>query len=161
MKNSRFMRNERMHHHRFRVQAPLERVAEFHSHSASMPAITPPPIIIRVQHAPTILADGNEMDFTMWLGPLPVHWLARIETVSPDGFTDRQVRGPFAEWIHRHTFIAVDEQTTDVLDDITLSLRPHPFWYPIGLSMYLGLPILFAFRAWKTKKLLESKQKRG
>jgi len=143
------------YHHRFRVQAPLVRVAEFHSRSASMPAITPPPIIVRVQRAPAVLADGDEMDFTMWLGPFPIHWLARIEAVSPNGFTDRQLKGPFLEWVHRHSFVSVDEHNTDVLDEITLRLRPHWLWWPIGLGMRLGLPVLFAFRALKTKRQLE------
>ncbi len=34
--------------HRFRVRAPLAAVADFHSQAASMPAITPPPMIVRV-----------------------------------------------------------------------------------------------------------------
>jgi ligand-binding SRPBCC domain-containing protein len=78
-----------IYRHRFQVSSPVERVAEFHSRSASMAAITPPPMIIRMQHAPPVLRDGDEMDFTMWLGPFPIHWLARIEAVSPHGFTDR------------------------------------------------------------------------
>ena len=141
--------------HRFRVRASLARVAEFHSYAASMPAITPPPIVVKVQHAPPVLADGEEMDFTMWLGPLPVRWLARIEAVSPTGFSDCQQRGPFAEWVHRHTFVATADQSTDVIDEISLRLRPHPLWWLIGLGMRLGLPILFAFRTWKTKRMLE------
>jgi len=143
------------YHHCFRVKAPLASVAEFHSRSASMPAITPPPMVVRVQRAPTVLADGDEMDFTLWLGPLSIRWLAHIEDVSPTGFTDRQLRGPFAEWVHCHSFVTVDEHTTDVLDEITLRLRLHILWWPIGLGMRLGLPVLFAFRALKTKRLLE------
>lgn len=145
-----------MYRHTFRVRAPLAHVAEFHSHSASMPAITPPPIIIRVARAPVVLADGDEMEFTMWLGPLPVRWLARIEGVSASGFTDRQVRGPFSVWVHQHKFIAVDDQTTEVLDEVTICLRPEPLWWTIGMGMRMGLPVLFAFRAWKTKQLLSS-----
>ena len=141
--------------HRFRVKAPLIRVAEFHSRAASMAAITPPPILVRMRHTPAILAEGDEMDFTMWLGPLPVHWLAHIEGVSPAGFSDRQLQGPFAEWVHHHTFVAVDEHTTDVLDEVTLRVRPHLLWGPVGLGMRLGLPLLFTFRAWKTKQVLE------
>lgn len=140
--------------HRFRVPASIAQVAGFHRHSASMAAITPPPILVRVQRAPAVLGNGDEMAFTMWLGPLPVHWLARIEAVSDTGFTDRQLRGPFAEWIHRHTFVAVDEHTTDVVDEITLRLRFHPIWGLVGFGMWLGLPVLFAFRAWKTKRML-------
>ena len=37
--------------HRFRVKAPLAAVADFHSRAASMPAITPPPIIVRMHRA--------------------------------------------------------------------------------------------------------------
>jgi ligand-binding SRPBCC domain-containing protein len=57
--------------HQFRVPASVERVAEFHAHSASMATNTPSPIVVKVQHAPPVLADGDEMHFTMWLG-LPV-----------------------------------------------------------------------------------------
>ena len=141
--------------HRFHVSAPLARVAEFHRRSASMAAITPPPIAVKLHRAPAVLADGDQMEFTMWLGPLPVRWLARIEAVSSTGFTDRQLRGPFAKWVHRHSFAAVDEQTTEVNDEVILSLRPHYFWGPVGLGMLLGLPILFAFRGWKTRAMLQ------
>jgi ligand-binding SRPBCC domain-containing protein len=96
------------------------------------------------------------MDFTMWLGPLPLRWLARIEEVSPTGFTDRQLRGPFQEWIHRHTFVPVDESTTAVLDEIELKLRSHLLWGLVGLGMWLSLPLLFAYRAWKTRRLIQT-----
>lgn len=95
------------------------------------------------------------MEFTMWLGPLPLRWLARIEAVSPEGFTDRQLKGPFAEWVHRHEFIVVDDHTTEVQDDINLRLRSHPVWWFVGLGMWLGLPLLFAYREWKTKRMLK------
>jgi hypothetical protein len=120
-----------------------------------MAAITPPPVIIRVHHAPPVLRDGDEMDFTMWLGPLPIHWLAAIEAVSPDGFTDRQLSGPFAQWIHHHHFTPVDEHTTAVVDEINLSLHSHPLWWLVGMGMRLGLPVLFAYRAWKTRRYLQ------
>ena len=35
------------------------------------------------------------------------------------------------------------------------SLKPHPVWGLVGLAMWLGLPLLFAFRGWKTRRLLE------
>jgi len=81
--------------HRFRVDAPLSEVLEFHSLSSSMGAITPPPIVARIHRAPAVLGEGDEMEFTLWVGPLPVRWLAHIEQVSGEGFTDRQLRGPF------------------------------------------------------------------
>jgi ligand-binding SRPBCC domain-containing protein len=95
------------------------------------------------------------MDFTLWFGPLPIQWSASIEDVTDSGFTDRQLRGPFSNWEHRHTFNRVDDQTTEVMDEISLRLKSHPIWGPIGLAFLLGLPALFAYRAWKTRRLLE------
>ncbi len=140
--------------HRFTVNAPLAAVAEFHTRSGSMAAITPPPIVTRIHHAPARLAEGDFMDFTLWLGPVPIRWQARIEDATPAGFVDRQQRGPFRQWVHRHSFISVDQNTTQIIDDIELSLRPHPWWGLIGAGMALTLPLLFAYRTWQTRRLL-------
>ena len=142
--------------HRFRVRAPLATVAEFHSRSASMGAITPPPMIVRVHRAPERLGSGDEMDFTLWAGPLPLRWVARIENASPHGFTDRQVRGPFARWQHHHGFVRVSEDETDVVDEVEADLKRHPFWWLAGALMWAGMPLLFAYRGWRTRRLLEA-----
>ncbi len=140
--------------HRFQVPAPLARVSAFHSQASSMPAITPPPLRVRIHHAPNVLREGDDMDFSLGVGPISIRWVARIEGVSPNGFTDRQIRGPFAEWVHRHSFHPLDSQTTEVVDEITLKPRSHPGWWLVGMGMWAGLPILFAFRASRTRRLL-------
>jgi ligand-binding SRPBCC domain-containing protein len=141
--------------HRYQVQASLERDAEFHSRAASMAAITPPPLRVRFYKVPEVLGEGDEMDFSLGFGPLAIRWLACIEDVSPAGFSDRQLHGPFAEWVHRHHFILRNERTTEVVDEINLRLRRHPIWWLIGAAMWIGLPVLFAFRGWKTRRMLE------
>jgi len=147
--------------HRFTVKAPLADVAKFHSRSASMGAITPPPILVRVHSAPGILQEGDRMDFTMWLGPMPVRWLAQIEQTTPNSFVDRQLRGPFASWVHKHTFEPIDPATTAVIDEVNAALHPNWFWKLVGVGMWLGLPILFAYRGWKTRRMLEQSGKRA
>lgn len=141
--------------HVFQVQAPLAAVREFHGRSASMGSITPPPVIARVHRAPGRLAEGEEMDFTLWLGPLPIHWLARIEGVSEAGFIDRQLSGPFEVWVHRHSFLPAGVQATQVVDEIEVCLKRNLLWRAVGLLMWLNLPVLFAYRSWKTRRLLE------
>jgi ligand-binding SRPBCC domain-containing protein len=141
--------------HTLRVQAPLADVAGFHTSASNLKAITPPLIPMKLHHAPEQMGDGDEMDFTMWLGPLPVRWVARLEDVSPTGFLDRQMRGPFASWTHRHSFVAVDEGTTEMIDEVEARLKPHILWGAVGLVMWLGLPPLFGFRARKTRQLVE------
>lgn len=141
--------------HRFRVKASVEKVAEFHRSSASMGAITPPPMIVLVHSAPKALKSGDEMDFTMWAGPIPIRWVARIEDAAPSGFTDRQVRGPFASWAHRHSFERVNDHTTDVVDRVEATTKKHLFWGLIGRLMWAGMPLLFAFRGRQTRARLE------
>ena len=141
--------------HRFQVKAPLAAVADFHRESASMGAITPPPVLVRVHRAPAVLQSNDEMAFTLWVGPMPIHWVARIEEVTPTGFVDRQLRGPFQQWVHRHTFRAISPTVTEVSDEIDITLSDTLLWKVVGWGMYLNLPILFAYRGWQTKRLLE------
>lgn len=142
--------------HRFTVHAPLADVVTFHQRSDSMGAITPPPIGVQVHYAPPRLREGDQMDFTLWLGPIPLRWVARIEQTTPISFVDRQLRGPFDQWVHLHTFLPLDEQTTAVVDRVEAHLSQHWFWRLVGINMWLGLPILFAYRAWKTRQTLQS-----
>ena len=157
--------------HSFEVQAPQDVVAAFHRSSASMGAITPPPVIVRVHRAPppaVPLAEDDEMDFTLWLGPLPMRWMARIEQVTPVSFVDRQVRGPFGSWRHLHTYVAIWEpgsrssgasvaERTLVIDEVQAELSRNWAWKFVGLGMWLSLPLLFAYRGWKTRRLLGKK----
>jgi ligand-binding SRPBCC domain-containing protein len=141
--------------HRFRVKAPLQKVAEFHHRSSSMAAITPPPIRVQLHHAPAQVKDGDLMRFTLSLGPIPVRWLARFESVSGNGFIDRQIEGPFQDWIHKHEFTAIEDNLTEITDKVSAKFKANLLWRTVGVLMWLGLPSLFAYRSWKTKRLLE------
>jgi uncharacterized protein (TIGR01777 family) len=143
--------------HRFQVQASLEEVSDFHSRSSSLTEITPPPSKVIVHQAPPRLDEGDQMDFTVKLGPVPIRWLARIENVKPTGFIDRQLSGPFQRWVHQHTFEPINETTTTVIDEIEFSFHSHPWRKIVGLNMILSLPALFAYRGWKTRSLLENR----
>jgi ligand-binding SRPBCC domain-containing protein len=143
-----------IYRHSFEVTAAQSVVADFHRNSDSMAAITPPPVIVRVHSAPERLGEGDEMDFTMWLGPLPIHWVARIEQTTPVSFVDRQLSGPFARWKHLHTYVADGPDKTLVIDQVEAELHDKWWWKVVGLGMWLNLPILFAFRGWKTRRLL-------
>jgi ligand-binding SRPBCC domain-containing protein len=141
--------------HEYTLSAPVAAVADFHSRPTSMAAITPPPIVVQIHRAPARLDEGDEMEFTLWFGPLPMRWLARIEQVTPISFVDRQVRGPYARWVHHHTYVPVDATTTRVIDSVEAQLSSKTLWKVIGLGMWLGMPLLFAYRAWRTRRLLE------
>jgi ligand-binding SRPBCC domain-containing protein len=143
----------------FRINAPLTQVAAFHRRSASMAAITPPPILVRMHAAPDELNHGDQMAFTLWIGPMPVYWRASIQNASVNGFEDCQIDGPFRKWTHYHRFKALDENTTEVSDEVHLKLETKLPDLLIGLGMLLGMPVLFNYRAWKTRKLIEAEAK--
>lgn len=147
--------------HRFTVRAPLAKVAAFHRRATSMAAITPPPIIVQMHRAPVELADNAEVEFTLWMGPLPLRWHALMDQVSENGFRDRMLSGPFASWVHQHRFIPLDDYTTEVVDEIEASLPVSFSRRMIALGMWLGTPLLFAYRAWRTRRLLELNAQKG
>jgi len=132
--------------HRFVVKAPLAVVADFHRDSRALRRLTPPPIWVQF-HEVEPLGEGSLADFTMWLGPLPVRWTAVHTQVTPHGFMDTQKRGPFRTWQHRHSFRELGDGRAEVVDEI--EAEPGNL---LSRFMWLTLPLLFAYRAWRTRR---------
>ena len=89
----------------FSVDAPVEIVSQFHGSTDVLKKLSPPPMFVKI-HDFGELQDGMIADFTLWLGPIPLHWRALHSNVSESGFTDTQIEGPLATWAHTHTFSA-------------------------------------------------------
>jgi ligand-binding SRPBCC domain-containing protein len=128
-------------------------VAAFHSDSQALKKLTPPPIVMQPRRVEP-LAEGSVSQFVLWLGPLPVRWTARHRQVGPDGFVDEQEEGPFKGWVHHHQYEALTADQSLVTDEIEAELSGQPHRWLIGAGMWLGLPILFAYRAWRTRREL-------
>jgi ligand-binding SRPBCC domain-containing protein len=141
--------------HSFRLNVPLQAVVDLHRDPKNLALLTPPPVLVRINHAPQRLSDGSEMAFTMWFGPFPIRWKALIERIEGEGFQDRQLSGPFEYWVHRHSFQDLGDKGTEIQDHIEFSLKKNLFWGTIGFFMRLSLPFLFFYRSWKTRRLLE------
>ncbi|MEJ2750906.1 MAG: hypothetical protein P8183_23810, partial [Anaerolineae bacterium] len=123
----------------------LTAVSDFHRDSRALRQLTPPPIWVQF-HWVEPLAEGAVADFTMWLGLLPVRWTAVHTQVTPHGFIDTQKRGPFKRWIHQHSFRELDNGKTEVVDEI--EAEPGNL---VSRFMWLTLPVLFAYRGWRTR----------
>jgi ligand-binding SRPBCC domain-containing protein len=142
--------------HTFTVQASLEQVAAFHNDTRVLKRLTPLPVIVQLRRFDP-LGEGAVADFTLWFGPLPIHWIALHQDFHPlFGFTDIQQRGPFKRWVHRHTFIAEAEDRTLVSDSI--DYEHYPGWKGLLTRLLfspLGLFITFTYRKWVTRRGVE------
>jgi ligand-binding SRPBCC domain-containing protein len=144
----------------FTVDAPLSSVAGFHTDSKALKKLTPLPIVMQPLRMEP-LAEGSVSQFVLWLGPVPVRWTARHSQVGPQGFIDEQVKGPFKRWVHYHRYEALTTDQSRVTDEIEAELSAHPLRWLIGAGMWLGLPVLFAYRAWRTRRELARKAAGG
>ena len=137
----------------FVVDAPQSAVADFH-YNSNVKTLTPFPVISQLHyHEP--VANGSRSNFTLWFGPLPLHWKVVHSDVDQDGFTDTQLRGPLRRWRHTHRFIAQDDGTTLVSEHIDYEYRPG---LPglLNRLMFSGpaLTMLFTMRKTITRRLV-------
>jgi ligand-binding SRPBCC domain-containing protein len=143
--------------HEFQVDAPIERVAEFHGSTQALELLTPPPMFVKFNSIEP-LGEGSRSDFTLWLGPLPIRWVAVHSRVKPlEGFTDTQVEGPFRTWVHEHKFQRLSDESTLIIDRVQGQPSDHFFWGIISRFMWLTLPFLFFYRARQTRKSVSLK----
>jgi len=141
------------------VAAPLQNVIDFYWNPRALKTLTPPPIIVQF-HMVQPMREGSVVDFSLWFGLMPVRWVAVHHDIEPQaGFTDSMMRGPFEAWVHQHRFEKVDANRTRILDTIDALPGTPPFWGPISKFMWRNLPTLFAYRSWRTRRVLEKRRK--
>ena len=146
----------------FTVRASLAAVAEFHHDARALKHLTPPPLFVQI-HRAEALAEGALTDFTLWLGPIPLRWVAVYARVSSEqGFTDSQQRGPLQAWTHTHQFEALAARHTRVTDHIEYEhAAGWRGWLSRLMFNSLALRGLFAYRAWVTRRMVEHERRLG
>ena len=141
------------------VSSPIEEVATLHRNPEILKELTPPWAPVNF-HRIDPQAEGSVVEMTLWLGMIPVFWRAKHLDVHPiTGFSDIQEIGPFQRWKHQHNFQKLDDEKTLIEDQIEAEFKTG--WRGIlGRLIWLGLPSLFVYRHWKTKKLLLQSSKK-
>ena len=111
------------------VPVPLGDIFAFFSNAENLQKVTPPWVGFRIlTPRPIVMAAGTIIDYEVRIHQIPMRWRSEItEWLPPHHFVDVQRKGPYSEWIHRHSFCELNGGTL-VTDDVEYMV---PFsWMP-------------------------------
>ena len=99
---------------------PLSEVFDFLSDAGKLELLTPPWVHFSIlTPLPIEMRQGLVIRYRIGLRGIPVRWDSEISQWEPPFlFTDRQIRGPYRLWVHRHEFEETPNGTL-ATDDIT------------------------------------------
>ena len=124
---------------------PPDQLFPFFADAANLDAITPPWLHFQiVTPRPIDMRAGTLIDYKLRVHGLPMRWRTLIkEWQPPHRFVDEQLRGPYRQWIHEHTFEACDGGT--LARDVVRYAVPFDF---IAHPLFVRRDIakIFAFR---------------
>jgi ligand-binding SRPBCC domain-containing protein len=140
-----------------RLPLPLAKVFPFFADIANLDRITPPELGFKtLTPSPVEMRAGALIDHEIRLFGLPMKWRTHIAAWTPPfEFVDEQVLGPYAEWVHRHSFEDDGQAGTVMRDQVTYRLPLSPFGEVAYPFVRLQIRRIFAYREKVIRRLLD------
>ena len=137
------------------VPRPRAEVFDFFAAAENLERITPPELGFEIAtRAPIEMAVGTLIEYRLRLFGVPFRWLTRISRWEPGvAFVDEQVKGPYALWVHTHTFRDAEGGTL-VSDEVRYRLPLFPLGEAALPLVRLQLRRIFAYRSRRLGELL-------
>lgn len=109
------------------VPRPRDEVFAFFGSADNLQRITPPELDFSIRTPlPIRMERGTLIEYELRLFRLPFTWTTLISRWEPsECFVDEQVKGPYARWVHTHTF-ADAPRGTRVTDRVDYRLPLFP-----------------------------------
>jgi ligand-binding SRPBCC domain-containing protein len=92
---------------------PIDEVFAFFSDAHNLDVLTPPWLNFRIlTPRPIPMRQGTVIEYRIDWHWIPLNWKTQISVWEPPyRFVDRQLRGPYRQWVHEHTFEQKDGGT--------------------------------------------------
>ena len=139
------------------IDAPVERVWQFHERPDILDFLTPPWQPVKVIRHEGGLSVGAVSEFRLSLVGISIPWIATHIECQPNRlFVDRQTDGPMESWVHRHEFSSEGSKTR--LTDAIAYEIPGGFLAELLLSWWVDarLKDMFGYRHQVTKTQCET-----
>jgi ligand-binding SRPBCC domain-containing protein len=135
------------------LPCPIERVFAFFADVNNLDVLTPPWLHFRILTPNVALHQGCLIEYRIRWRWVPLLWRTEISVWEPPSrFVDRQIKGPYRQWVHEHVFEAKDGGTL-CRDRVDYAI---PGWLvePLLYRLLVGPDVagIFDFRR---RKLLE------
>ena len=139
------------------IERSLDATFDFFGDAYNLEKITPEFLRFKIlTPRPISMKAGALIDYSLSLFGLPFKWQTLIEKWEPRVmFVDRQVTGPYAKWVHTHTFKALGPARTLMQDRVEYQI-PMGFLGDFAHSLFVKetLKKIFDHRAEVTARLL-------
>ncbi|CAN5476924.1 SRPBCC family protein [soil metagenome] len=125
-----------------------EEAFAFFADAGNLERITPPELNFHIiTPQPIDIRQGTLIDYTLRMRGFPVSWRTEISVWNPPHrFVDRQLKGPYRQWIHTHTFIEKAPEETLIEDEVRYRLPFEPVGEIAHVLVRRELDYIFDYR---------------